>query len=149
MANAKSVFDHFNAICLDQSVDYFDKLSEADRKSYNTYMIDRIVSMNMDFLPVVSELGRYYGCYGPRESYLFYSQILPKGRQFNKYIKPAKETKYEEWLVDTVVKYFNVSIREATGYLDIFYSSDEGKADLRSICEKFGTDPKKLKKVKL
>jgi hypothetical protein len=146
---AKSLFDHFNAVCLDQSVDYFDNLSEPDQKSFNAFMMNRLVSMNMDLLPLAAEFSQYYGVYGSRESYLFYSQILPKGRQYNKYIKPTKETKYEEWLVELVTTYFNVSIREAIDYLDIFYSSDEGKADLRSICEKFGTDPKKFKKVKL
>jgi len=73
--------------------------------------------------------------------------MLPKGRQFNKYIKGQKEDTYESWLVELVSKYFNVSTVEATTYLDIYYEHNRGA--LRILCELHGIDSKQLKKAKL
>lgn len=145
----KTLFDHINAIYTDQSLDYFDKLDESDRKTFSVYMVNRFLSMNRHQIPVVNEFQKYWSETGPREAYLFYSQALPKGKQFNKYVKGAKEEKYEPWLVELVGRYFSVSKKDALDYLDIFYATDAGKADLRSICEMFAVEPKKIKKVKL
>lgn len=146
---AKSLFDHLTAIYQDQRPEYFDELSEADQKSLNPYMINKFISMNMDFVPIVNEFQKYYAGVGPRETYLFYSQIIPKGKYFNKFIKKQGVTEYEEWLVALVARYFTVSLRDATDYLQLFYQTAEGKKDLRSICEFYGTDPKTIQKVKL
>jgi hypothetical protein len=62
-------------------------------------------------------------------------------------VKAVKETKYEEWLVDLVAKHYNVSQVEAESYLEIYYRDD--KEGLRSLCEKYGIDPKVIKKAKL
>jgi hypothetical protein len=146
---AASIFDHLAAIYLNKKVDYLDTLEEPDRKTFNTYMINRFISMNADYLPVVNAFQKFYGVLGPRETYLFYSQFLPRKKAFAKYVKGVKEEKYDEWLVDIVVRYFEVSKKDAISYLDLFYQTEEGKADLREICEFFGTDPKKIKKVKI
>lgn len=146
---AKSPFDHVNAIYTDQNPEYFDNLDEADQKGFQPYMVNRIISMNMEFIPVVRELSKYFGIVGSRETYLFYSQILPKGKRYDKYIKADKEKKYEEWVVDVVARYFSVSRHEAIEYLGLMFRTDEGKADLRGICEFYGTDPKKIKKLKI
>jgi hypothetical protein len=144
---AKTLFDHVNAIYTNQRVDYYNKLNREDKKSYNTYMINRFVSMNPDQVEVVNELQQYYGAVGDRESYLFYSQLIPKGKQWNKYIKAKKEVKYEDWLVRLVSSHYCVSSTEAKGYLDLLLASPTGKENLKSILEMYGTDPKKVRKV--
>ena len=84
----------------------------------------------------------------PNEAhYLFLSTTIPRGKQYNKYVKAAKETKYEEWLVTLVAKHYCVSQDEAIGYLDIYY--DTNKDALRELCENYGVDKKQLKKAKL
>jgi uncharacterized membrane-anchored protein len=62
-------------------------------------------------------------------------------------VKAVKETKYEEWLVNLVAKHYCVSEDEAISYLEIYYRDD--KPALRSLCEKYGVDPKVIKKAKL
>lgn len=143
----KGLFDHLNAIYLNQSPKYWDNLSETDRKSYSTFMINRFLSMNMDYVEVVNALQLYYGSVGPRESYLFYSDLLPRGKQWNKYVKGKKPTGYDDWLLELVAQYYEVSQSEAEAYLDLFYLTGEGKESLRNLLEKYGTDPKKIKKV--
>jgi hypothetical protein len=144
-----SPFDHVNTIYTDQSIDYFDSLEEKEKKNFNPYMINRIISMNPDYLPVVNEFQKYYGIVGGRETYLFFSQLLPKKKQFNKYVKGSKEALYEPWLVDVVIRYYKVSKSEANYYLSLCYQTEAGRENLKSICSKYGIDPKLFKKAKL
>lgn len=146
---AKTLFDHLNAIYTNQSVDYFDTLDDADKKTFNVFMINRLVSMTPEYAGIAAQFARFFGLVGPRETYLFYSQILPKGKQYSKYIKAEKQEKYEEWLVKLIAMYFRASEAQAVTYLELCYQTAEGKADLKSIATKFGTDPKKIKKAKL
>ena len=149
MAN-KTLFDHLNQIFDKQKVTYFDELDESDQKTYSIYMINRFVSMNPDYLPVVNEIQQYWGQVGPRESYLFLSQFLPQKKQFNKYIKSQKEkSDYEEWVLELVAKHFSISTTEAYDYLHIYYGSLSGKEELRMLLEGYGIDPKKIRKAHL
>ncbi len=144
----KELFDFIAGITENQTTEFFDSLTESERKKYKAsrYMIHRFLSMNSNYLPVVDELQKYTGI-PDRCHYLFLTNILPRGRQFNKYIKGDKEGKYEKWLVDLVAKHFQVSTMEAIQYIEIYYLHD--KSGLRELCEKYGIDSKTLKKVKL
>ena len=42
-----------------------------------------------------------------------------------------EDMKYEKWLLEIVAKYYESSIGEAHDYLEIYYSSEQGKADLK------------------
>jgi hypothetical protein len=144
-----TLFDHVNAIYSNQSQEYWENLSDADRKSWSDYMINRFISMNMNCVEIVNEANCYYGQIKGRELYLFYSQLLPKGKQFNKYIKGAKDEGHEDWVLETVSRHFLVSHDEASTYIELCYRSTEGKQYLRQLLEGYGIDAKRLKKVKL
>ena len=146
---AKTPFSHIDAIYNNQRLDYYDTLSDVDKKSFSPYVINMGISMTPDFLPVVNEANKYWDQLDNRSLYLFYSQAIPKGKYFNKWVKGVKEVNYEDWLVDLISRKFETSKAEAKVYLRIFYKTDEGRDELRSICEGFGIDSKKLKKVKL
>ena len=141
----KGLFDHVDAIYTNQKPDYFTSLSDADKKSYNNYMVNKFLSMNPHQLPFVNELQKY--TISPELHYAFFSRVIPRGKQFNKYIKGKKENDYETWLVDLVREHYTVSSTEAAEYLDIFYKHDKG--ELRKLCQMYGKTDKELKKVKL
>jgi hypothetical protein len=143
----KGLFDHINSIYTDQSVDYWKKITESDRKTFSTYMVNRFISMNEDYTPLVNEYQLYGLQNDSRITYLFYSQMIPKGRQFNKYIKATDSDKFEEWLIDLVRKHFEISSKEAIEYIKLYYHTNA--TALRTICERYGTDPKLLKKAGL
>lgn len=146
----KTLFDHLNHIFEKQSIDYFDNLDESDRKTYNIYMVNRFISMNADYLPVVNELQQYWGQIGPRESYLFFSQALPKKKQFNKYIKSSAEhEEYEPWLLELIANHYSVSLSEAEDYLRIYYSTANNREELKELVLGYGIDEKKRKKARL
>lgn len=149
MSKQKSIFDHINAVFTDQSVNYYDNLSDADKKSFNTYMISMGISMNHNFLPIVNEVNKYWGQLGPREVYLFYSQILPKGRQFNKWVKSNKKTDYDSDVINIVMKHYEVSSHEAIDYIRLYYKDDVSKVELRLLLEDYGFNQKRLKKLDL
>jgi hypothetical protein len=144
----KSLFDHLKAVYENQSVTYFDTLEDPDKKTYQTFMINRLVSMSPAFVPYAN-VAQMYGTMEPRISYLFFSQLLPKGKRYDKYIKGEKVDKYPDWMVDVVTKHFLVSSTEAITYLDIYHNTVDGKAELRHLCEGFATDPKLIKKAGL
>jgi len=108
-------------------------------------MVNRFLSMNIHQLPLVNEIQKY--SLPSDVHYLFFATTIPRGKQYNKYVKAAKETKYEEWLVTLVAKHYCVSEVEAVTYLEIYYEQD--KPALRELCEKYGIDAKVLKKAKL
>jgi hypothetical protein len=147
-STAKGLFDFVNAITADQSMKFFEELSDMEKKAYKNsrYMIHRFLSMNMNYAPVVN-IAQKYTSMPERAHYLFLTNILPKGKQYNKYIKGSKDDRYESWLVDLIAKHYDVSQVEAISYLEIYYKDD--KPALRSLCEKYGVDPKVIKKVKL
>jgi len=145
---AMSLFDHVTAIYV-QSPKYWDSLTESDKKSFSSYMVNRFLSMNTEILDLVNLFQMYYipELADNKATWLFYSYAIPKKKQFHKYIKKAKGEEYEEWLIDLMVKHFQVSTRQAEEYLEIYYSTKERKEELKQLCELYGTDPKKVKRI--
>lgn len=146
---AKTPFQHIDAIYGNQRINYFDTLDDVDKKSFSSYVITMGISMNPDFLPVANEVNKYWGQLDSRSTYLFYSQILPKGKYYNKWVKGKKDVDYEPWLVTRIANHFEVSTNEAKTYLTNYYRTDEGRDELRTLLEGYGVDPKKIKKAKL
>lgn len=147
-SKGKELFDFLAGITTDQSIHFFDSLTDDEKKKYKNsrYMLHRFISMNVNYAPVV-DMVQQYSNIPDRAHYLFLTSMLPKGKQYNKYIKGSREDKYEEWIVDIVSKHYHVSRAEAIQYIDIYYHSN--KNELRSLCEMYGIDNKQLKKVKL
>jgi hypothetical protein len=144
-SKTKGLFDHIEQIYVGQNPDYFDTLSDADKKSYSVYMVNKFLSMNPHQSPFVNEMQKYTL---PNDiHYAFFSRVIPKGRQFNKYIKSKKESVYESWMVDLVRKHYDISAAEATDYLEIYYKHN--KEELRKLCQMYGTEEKVIKKAKL
>jgi hypothetical protein len=85
----------------------------------------------------------------PKEMYKLYISVIPKGKYYLKYIKGKGEEKYEEFLVDLIKKEFVCSEKEANDYIEVLYSSREGRENIKYICEKYGTDKKQITKLKL
>ena len=146
---AKSLFDHIKAVTQFQDPKYWDKLEDDDKKTWSNYMVHRFLSMNPDWIEVLSEIQPYTQVLEPKQLYLSLIGIIPKGRYFLKYTKGKKENKYESFLVDIIKRDFQCSIKEAEDYCEILYSTREGRENIKYICEKYGVDKKQLTKLKL
>ena len=146
---AKTLFDHINAIRQFQDPNYFDKLEEDDLKTWSNYMIHRFLSMNSNWIEVLSDLQPYTEQLTPKQLYLAYIGLLPKGRHYLRYVKGKKANKYESWMVELIKEDFQCSLRQAEEYVEILYSTREGRESIKSICEKYGIDKKEITKLKL
>lgn len=141
----KSLFDHVNHIHEQQTLNYFSTLIDSDKRTYSNYMVNRILSMNIHLLPLVDEIQQY--TLDPAVHYLFYATTIPRGKQYNKYVKSKTKITHEPWLIELVAKHFQVSQEEAVLYIDIYYKKNT--AELRAICEAYAVDQKLIKKAKL
>ena len=146
---AKTLFDHLNAITEKKDPKYWDKLEDADKKTWNKYLILRFLSMKPEWIELIADIQPYLQEAPPKATYLALIGLIPKTRAFLKYMKPASADKYENWIVELVARYYEVSQLEAEGYLEILYQSTTGKLHIKEIAEAYGTDPKQITKLKL
>jgi hypothetical protein len=141
VTGAASIFDHMSN--LTDKKKPWHSISSVDQKSFTPFIINRWLSMNMDFIEVINELQRYtIGQLSPAETYKLYFEFLPKQKQFNKYIKGKKEDKYSQDLVELLSQHFCVSEKEATEYIDILESTN--KDELKSIIKLYGKSDKEV-----
>jgi len=146
---AKKLFDHLNAITSEQDPKYFDKLTEEDLKSWSNFMINRFLSMKPEWVELIATLLPLTQTLQPKEMYKLYISVIPKGKYFLKYIKGKSADKYEEFLIDLIKKDFQCSEKESLEYIEVLYSTREGRENIKYICEKYGTDKKQITKLKL
>ena len=71
-----------------------------------------------------------------------YLDFLPKQKTFDKYIKGKKEGKYNKELLQYLSKWYGVSQREVTDYLELLQ-----KDDVVVILKKYGLTDKEAKKL--
>jgi len=146
---AKSLFDHIKAVTQFQDPKYWDKLDDADKRTWSNYMIHRFLSMNPDWIEVLSEIQPYTQTLEPKQLYLALIGLIPKGRYFLKYTKGKGENKYETWLIGLIKRDFMCSTKQAEDYCEILYSTREGRENIKYICEKYGIESKQITKLKL
>ena len=143
----RSLFDHIREVTAVQKVDYFDTLSVDDKKSWSNYMVNRFLSMKIEWVELVNELQKYK--LEPKELYKLYINILPKGKQWLKYTKGRNDMDYPQWLINIVTNDMEVSKQEAKEAIDMYYLTEGGMAELGQLARKWGIEPKKIEKAGL
>jgi len=146
---AKTLFDHLNAICDKKDPKYWDSLDESERKTWSNYMILRFLSMKPEWIELIADIQPYLQEAPPRAMYLCLIGLIPKTRAFLKYMKPASSEKYEDWIIELICKYYNVSKLQAEEYYLILHQTTSGKTHIKEIAEAYGTDPKQITRLKL
>jgi len=144
---AQGLFDHIKQITDVQNPNYWDDISDEDKKSWSNYMVNRFLSMKMDWIDIVNEVQKYQ--MEPEMLYKIYTNIFPKGKQWLKYIKGDKKMKYPKWVYDIVAKHLQVSMREADGAVEMYEISAGGQAELADILLKYGVERKEIRKLGL
>jgi hypothetical protein len=147
MEKAKGLFDHIKQITDVQNPNYWDDISDEDKKSWSNYMVNRFLSMKMDWVDIVNEVQKYQ--MEPEMLYKVYTNIFPKGKQWLKYIKGDKKMKYPKWVYDIVAKHLQVSMREAGDAVEMYEISAGGQAELADILGKYGIEQKEIRKLGL
>ena len=114
--------------------------SDKDWELWNSYMIHRFLSMNIDFIDIVNEV-QSINPQNKKEIYTIYREYIPKNNKWNKYIKSNTKEPNKE-LVEVLTKYFSCSKKETKEYI---YLLD--KQDISRILTSIGLDKKEITKL--
>ena len=144
---SKSLFDHIKQITDVQNPNYWDSISDGDKKTWSNYMVNRFLSMKMDWIDIVNEVQRYD--LPPDVLYKLYTNIFPKGKQWLKYIKGDKKMKYPKWLYEIVAKHLQCSMRESEQAVEMYEISTGGQSELKDILIKYGKTVQECRKIGL
>ena len=147
LVKKKSLFDHVNQVTAVQNPNYWEDISDEDKKTWSNYMVNRFLSMKSDWIDLVNEIQKYP--LEPKELYKVYTNILPKKKQWLRYIKGDKKMDYPKWVYEIVAKDMQVSMREAVASVEIYAMSTGGQSELADILLKYGTEDKEVRKLGL
>jgi len=147
LVKKKSLFDHVNQVTAVQNPNYWEDISDEDKKTWSNYMVNRFLSMKSDWIDLVNEIQKYP--LEPKELYKVYTSILPKKKQWLRYIKGDKKMDYPKWVYEIVAKDMQVSMREAVSAVEVYAISTGGQSELADILLKYGTEDKEIRKLGL
>tara|TARA_Y100000356_G_C11124856_1_gene216749 strand:- start:147 stop:578 length:432 start_codon:yes stop_codon:yes gene_type:complete len=139
MKKPATIFDHLANITWKKTP--WDKLDEASQKTFSPYLINRWLSMNMDYIEIVDMFQQYtIGPLSKKHVYQLYFDFLPKQKSFNKYIKGKKQDKYNKELVQLIANHYQIARIEAEEYIGLL-----GKDNISDILKRYGKNDKEIK----
>jgi hypothetical protein len=103
--------------------------------------------MKMEWVEVVNELQKYN--LESKDLYKLYINILPKSRQYLKYIKGRNQMDYPNWLINIVANHEECSKREAYDMIEMYMLTEGGMLELGQLCQKWGVEPEKIEEAGL
>ena len=144
MKQVTPLFEWLNEITLYKTAP--EEISQDSWDKWNSYMIHRYVSMNVDYIDVVNYVQKV-NPQSKKQIYSIYREMLPKRKVYLKYVKNENKRNYQE-LAEYIADYLECSLGEADEYIDIL--QDHG---IRGILWKMGVEEdeteKLIKKAKL
>lgn len=117
-----------------------ESFSDNDWEQFNSYMIHRFLSMNVDLIELVNEVQSFHPT-DKKQIYQVYKEFVPKNNKWNKYVKSSKKSPNSE-LLEYLKNYFKISSREVLDYLNIL-----DKSEVINILSQLGIDNKESKKL--
>jgi hypothetical protein len=145
VSKSKTLFDHVNQIRNTKSTDYFEKLTEQDKKSFNHYMICRFLSMDASCIYEASYLSKVFDKMDSKSFYKVCCAIIPNAR-YTPYIKSSRK-KINSELVGYIVSRFQVGSHEAEEYYRVLVNVPTGLETLREICRSYGRTDKEIERI--
>lgn len=143
----KTIFDHITHLTTVNDAGYYENMSEFDKKTYNSYMINRFLSMNQDWIGFVNEIQMYSQQLKENGIHKIYNEILPKRKVYLKYIKASNSKKYDEKCLDIIMKEYEVGSRQAKEYYDVLRSNLKLKDTMLILLRKHGIQEDEYKSI--
>ena len=138
MSSPKTIFDWLNEITFHKTSP--ESFSQESWDKFNSYMIHRYLSMNMDYIDVVNYIQKM-NPQSKKQIYTIYREMIPKKKTYLKYIKNENKRNYKE-LAEYVAEYLEVGLGEADLYIDILQ-----EVGVRSILWKMGVNEEETEKL--
>ena len=134
----KDIWGWLNEITLYKTP--IENISEESWDKWNSYMIHRYVSMNINYVELANYI-QTLSYENKQQTYIIYREMIPKTKVFLKYIK-SRNKKQNTTLVEYVAKYFECGLGEAEEYIDIL--NEHGS---RRVLYDMGVDEKEVEKL--
>ncbi len=111
----KDIFGWLNEITLYKTP--IENISEESWDKWNSYIIHRYVSMNINYIEVANYI-QTIPYDNKQQIYQIYREMVPKQKTFLKYVK-SRTKRQPATLVEYVAKHFECGLGEAEEYIDI------------------------------
>jgi hypothetical protein len=111
----KDIWGWLNEITLYKTP--LENISEESWDKWNSYIIHRYVSMNINYIEVANYI-QTIPYDSKQQIYQIYREMIPKQKTFLKYIK-SRTKRQPATLVEYVAKYFECGLGEVEEYIDI------------------------------
>ena len=134
-----TLFDWLNQILLNKKD--WEEFDEVEQKTFNTFMINRFLSMSQDFVDAVNICQEHTFQMADRDVYNLYSKLIPRQKKFLRYIK-GKKDKYPKKLLKFLAEHYQVSQREIIDYMFII-----DKEHIEIIGKQYGKNKKQIKEL--
>lgn len=142
---SKGLFDHINQIRNIKNPDYYDTLTDAEKKSFNHYMICRFLSMDPNVIDQVCYLSKIFDKMDSKSFYKVCCEVITPVK-FTPYIK-SKNKKFNKSILDLVSDKYQISKTEANEYCEIMSKTESGLNRLYEDCRGYGLDDKEIDKI--
>jgi hypothetical protein len=116
------------------------EISEESWDKFNSYMIHRYVSMDMNYIDIVNYVQKI-NPNNKKQIYSIYREMIPQKKTYLKYVKNENKKNYKE-LAEYIAEYLECSLGEADEYIDIL--QDHG---VRGILWKMGVEENETEKL--
>ncbi len=114
--------------------------SEEEKNAFNTFMINKTLSMNPDFIQIVNYI--QFIPYSEKEKiYKIYCEMIPKKFVFSKFIKSSKKSPPSK-ILNKISQFYECSLGEAEEYYYLLR-----KEGIMGILDKMGIEEDEYKKL--
>jgi len=137
MTSPKNLFEWLTEITVNKTP--ITEISEESWDKFNSYMIHRYVSMNIDYIDIANYIQKI-NPQNKKQIYSIYKEMIPKKKVWLKYTKNEEKKNYQE-LAEYIADYYECSLGEADYYIDILGIS------VRSILWKMGVEEDETEKL--
>jgi hypothetical protein len=118
----------------------WEDLTEDQQKIYNTFIINKALSFNSNYLDIVNRIQHYTPL--PKESFKYFQSMTDDKFKYNKWIKGQKTKSYNPQLLALLSGYFECSSKQAEDYLSIL-----DKKETKTLLKHIGVQEDQIKKL--
>ena len=118
----------------------WENFNEDEQKVYNTFIINKALSFNSDYLDVVNKIQHFTPT--PKESFKYLQSMTSNKFRYNKWIKGGKSTKFNPNLIETISAHLECSRKQAEEYLCILE-----KKEIKNMLKHIGIQESEIKKL--
>ena len=146
IVRTRGLFDHVKHIRQVQSKDYYDTLSESERKTFSKFMILRVLSMDSKIVDEISYISKYMEVLPDKQFYDLLIKCIPKDYRFYPYIK--KSTKeINSTIIKCITEKYQIGSADASDYYSLFIQTESGINNLVELIQSYGYSQSEVEKL--